>query len=105
MNTCGFNINCCQGSGGGSTPVIPSNYLYNVSNIGATTNGRFPMFDGSNLGETLVSSQLQQTNLGITITNDLNVSNITTANITDLNTTIDNISQVIYNLTSINTKV
>jgi hypothetical protein len=104
MNTCGFNINCCQSSGG-STPVIPSNYLYNISNIGATTNGRFPMFDGSNLGETLVSSQLQETNTGITISNNLNVSNITTATITDLNTTIDNISQVIYNLTNIQTQV
>ena len=104
MNTCGFNINCCQSSSGGS-PVIPSNYLYNVSTIGSTTNGSFPMFDGSTLGETLVSSQLHQTNLGITITNDLNVSNITTSNITDLNTTIDNISQVIYNLTTIQTKV
>lgn len=105
MNTCGFNINCCQGSGGGSTPVIPSNYLYNVSSIGTTTNGSFPVYDGSNLGETLVSSQLHQTNLGITITNDLNVSNITTATMTDLNTTIDNISEVIYNLTTIQTKV
>lgn len=105
MNTCGFNINCCQSSSGGITPIIPSNYLYNVSSIGSTTNGRFPMFDGSTLGETLVSSQLQQTNLGITITNDLNVSNITTGTITDLNTTIDNISSVIYNLTTIQTKV
>ena len=52
MNTCGFNINCCQGSGGGGTPVIPSNYLYNVSSIGTTTNGSFPVYDGSNLGET-----------------------------------------------------
>lgn len=104
MNCTGYNINCCQSSGG-SIPIIPSNYLYNVSSIGTTTNGSFPMFDGSSLGETLVSSQLHQTNLGITITNDLNVSNITTANITDLNTTIDNISQVIYNLTTIQTKV
>jgi len=105
MNTLGWSINCCQSSGGGSTPIIPSNYLYNVSTVGTTVNGSFPVYDGSNLGETLVSSQLHQTNLGVTITNDLNVQNITTATLTDLNTTIDNISQVIYNLTTIQTKV
>jgi hypothetical protein len=104
MNVAGFPINCCQGGGGGS-PVIPSNYLYNISSVGATTQGAFPVYDGSNLGETSVSSQLQQTNLGITITNDLNVQNITTATLTDLNTTIDNVTQVIYNLTNIQTKV
>ena len=65
MNVAGFPLNCCQGGGGGS-PVIPSNYLYNISSVGATTQGTFPVYDGSNLGETSVSSQLQQTNLGIT---------------------------------------
>jgi hypothetical protein len=104
MNCTGFPI-CCGQSGGGGTPIIPSNYLYNISSVGATTQGSFPVFDGSSLGETLVSSQLRQTNLGITITNDLNVSNITTATMTDLNTTINNISEVIYNLTTIQTKV
>ena len=95
MNTLGFPI-CC-GQGGGSSPIIPENYLYNVSSVGATINGSFPIYDGSSLGETVVSSQMQQTNLGITITNDLNVQNITTSTLTDLNATINNISSVIYN--------
>ena len=102
MNVLGFPINCCQGSGGG---VIPANYLFNTSSIGSTTNGRFPVFDGNSLGETLVSSELLQTNLGITITNDLNVNNITTGTMTNLNATINNINDLLFNLTNIQTKV
>ena len=103
MNTAGFTMNCCQSGGG--TPIIPSNYLYNTSNIGATTNGSIPVYDGANLGETQASSQIRQTNTGITITNDLNVNNITTATITDLNGTVYNITQLLYNLTNIQTHV
>jgi hypothetical protein len=104
MNTLGFPMNCCQGSGGG-TPIIPSNYLYNVSSVGATTQGSIPVYDGSTLGETQVASEIRQTNTGITITNDLNVGNITTSTVTDLNGTIYNITQLLYNLTNIQTKV
>lgn len=103
MNVLGFTMNCCQSSGG--TPIIPSNYLYNISNVGATTQGSIPVYDGSTLGETLVSSEIRQTNTGITITNDLNVGNITTGTITDLNGTIYNITQLLYNLTNIQTQV
>jgi hypothetical protein len=103
MNCLGFSMNCCQSGGG--TPIIPSNYLYNTSNIGATTNGSIPVYDGANLGETQASSQIRQTNTGITITNDLNVNNITTGTITDLNGTIHNITDLLFNLTNIQTQV
>lgn len=96
-------MNCNQSGGG--TPIIPSNYLYNISNVGATTQGSIPVYDGSTLGETQVASQIRQTNTGITITNDLNVGNITTSTVTDLNGTIYNITQLLYNLTNIQTKV
>jgi len=104
MNCLGFTMNCYQSSGGG-TPIIPSNYLYNVSSVGATTQGSIPIYDGSTLGETAVSSEIRQTNTGITITNDLNVGNITTSTVTDLNGTIYNITQLLYNLTNIQTQV
>lgn len=103
MNCLGFSINYCPPSSG--SPVIPSNYLYNTSNIDDTTFGKIPIYSGSNLGETLVSSKIEQTVNGITITNDLNVNNITTADITDLNGTLNNITELLYNLTNIQTKV
>lgn len=102
MNVLGFPMNCNQS--GGVTP-IPSNYLYNVSSVGATTQGSIPVYDGSTLGETQVASEIRQTNTGITITNDLNVGNITTSTVTDLNGTIYNITQLLYNLTNIQTNV
>ena len=95
-------MNCNQSGGG--TP-IPSNYLYNVSSVGATTQGSIPVYDGSTLGETQVASEIRQTNTGITITNDLNVGNITTSTVVDLNGTIHNITELLYNLTNIQTKV
>jgi len=103
MNVLGYPMNCNQSGGG--TPIIPSNYLYNVSSVGATTQGSIPVYDGSTLGETQVASEIRQTNTGITITNDLNVGNITTSTVTDLNGTIYNITELLYNLTNIQTKV
>jgi len=102
MNVLGFSIQCC---GGSSPSPPPSNYLYNISSVGSTTQGSIPIYTGASLNETEVASEIRQSSTGITITNDLNVHNITTATLTDLNTTIDNVTQVIYNLTNIQTKV
>jgi hypothetical protein len=102
MNVCGY---CTISCGSSSPSPPPSNYLYNISSIGSTTQGSIPIYTGASLNETEVASEIRQSSTGITISHDLNVQDITSATFTSLNDTINNISGVIYNLTNIQTKV
>lgn len=103
MNTLAFqnNGNLNTGSGGVS-PVIPSNVLLNDSNLGATVVGSIPVYTGSTLGDTVVASNIKQTNLGITISNLQIDSDVATSATTSLNSFIVNVSQVISSAFDVN---
>ena len=101
-NTSGGNLNTNQGSGSGPSPPIGDAYIYNTSNVGITTQGLIPVFDGTNQASTAVSESIRQTNLGITISNLQVNDDVSTSATTSLNTFISNVSQVISNAFSVN---
>lgn len=84
------------------TPPIGSAYIYNKSDVGITTQGLIPIYDGANQSETTVSENIRQTNLGITISNLQVNSDVSTNATTSLNNFIVNVSSVLRNAFSIN---
>ena len=97
FNTFNANLNTNSGSGSGPSPPAGDAYIYNTSNVGITTQGLIPVYDGSNQAATAVSESIRQTNLGITISNLQVNDDVSTSATTSLNTFISNVSQVINN--------
>ncbi len=103
MNVCGFNnMNVCSGGGGGGG-VLPANVLLNLGSLPQTEPGLIPIYTGSTTGDTVPSTQIQETVLGISIYSQLNVGaratvdELTTTTIPNLNQTIANIDTVLQN--------
>jgi hypothetical protein len=95
-------INTNQPSSNPPTPPIGSAYIYNNSDVGITTQGLIPIYDGVNQSETTVSENIRQTNLGITISNLQVNSDVSTNATTSLNNFIVNVSQVLSSAFNIN---
>ena len=102
LNSKGPNINTNQPTSPVPPPPIGDAYIYNTSDVGITTQGLMPVFDGSNQSATAVSENIRETNLGITISNLQVNSDVSTSATTSLNTFISNVSQVISNAFDIN---
>lgn len=104
-NTSGPQLNTDQSNGSSPNPPLGDAYIYNTSNVGITTQGLIPVFDGSNQAATAVSESIRQTNLGITISNLQVNDDVSTSATTSLNTFITNVAQVINNAFNVNVNV
>lgn len=108
INTEGPIINTNTYNGNQNNQVVISNIIINTSTALETIAGSIPVYKGNNAVDTEVSTQINQTISGITITNLIVNNDIQTATIASLNTTIsdlttklNNAATVIFNLTGI----